>query len=50
VMTRYSASVLDRDTVFCRLDDHNTRLLPMKTQNPEVERWVSGNPAQSVSE
>lgn len=49
-MARYSASALDRDTIVCRLDDHETRELPRKTQNPEVERRVSGRPAQSASE
>jgi hypothetical protein len=47
---RYSASALERDTVVCRFEDHDTRESPRNTQNPEVERLVSGHPAQSVSE
>lgn len=49
-MAWYSASALDRDIVVCRLDDHETRESQKKTQNPDVERRVSGQPAQSVSE
>ena len=49
-MARYSASALDRDTVFCRFEDHKTSELPKKMQNPDVERRVSGHPAQSASE
>lgn len=49
-MARYSASALDRETVVCRLDDHETRELPKKMQKPDVERRVSGHPAQSASE
>ena len=47
---RYSASALDRETVVCRLEDHETRASPRKMQKPEVERRVSGQPAQSASE
>jgi hypothetical protein len=46
---RYSASALDRETVGCRLLDQETRFWPRKTQNPEVDRRVSGHPAQSAS-
>ena len=49
-MARYSASALDLDTVFCHLDDHEMREDPRKTQKPEVDRRVSGHPAQSASE
>jgi uncharacterized Zn-finger protein len=47
---RYSASALERDTVVCCFEDHDTRESPRNTQNPEVERLVSGHPAQSASE
>ena len=49
-MVRYSASALDLETVVCRLDDHKMREEPRKTQKPDVEHLVSGQPAQSVSE
>jgi hypothetical protein len=49
-MARYSASALDLDTVVCRLDDHEMRDEPRKTQKPNVERLVSGQLAQSASE
>jgi hypothetical protein len=49
-MARYSASALDLDTVVCRLDDHEMREEPRKMQNPDVDRLVSGQPAQSASE
>ena len=49
-MARYSASALDLDTVVCLLEDHETSELPKKTQKPDVERRVSGHPAQSASE
>ena len=49
-MARYSASALDLETVVCRLEDHETRESPRKTQNPDVERRVSGQPAQLASE
>ena len=49
-MARYSASALDRDTVVCRLEDQETRELPMKMKKPEVERLMSGQPAQSAFE
>jgi hypothetical protein len=47
---RYSASALDRDTVGCRFEDHETSESPRKTQKLKVERLVSGQPAQSASE
>ena len=47
---RYSASALDHDTVGCRLDDHDTKESPRNTQKPDIERRVSGHPAQSASE
>ena len=46
---RYSASALERDTVAWRLEDQETRASPRKTQKPDVERRVSGQPAQSAS-
>ena len=49
-MARYSASALDLETVVCRLEDHEMRELPRMTQKPDVERRVSGQPAQSASE
>ena len=49
-IARYSASALDQDTVVCRLDDHEMSEEPRKTQNPDVDRRVSGQPAQSASE
>ena len=49
-MARYSASTLDLETVVCHLEDHETSEAPRKTQNPDVERRVSGQPAQSTSE
>ena len=45
----YSASALDRETVGCRLADQEIRLSPKKTQKPDVERLVVGQPAQSAS-
>jgi hypothetical protein len=47
---RYSASALDLEIVACHLDDHDIKLAPKKTQYPEVDRLVSGHPAQSASE
>ncbi|GKG06848.1 hypothetical protein Tco_0329817, partial [Tanacetum coccineum] len=47
---RYSASVLEREVTCCRLEDHEMRLSPRKTQYPEVEHLVEGHPAQSASE
>jgi hypothetical protein len=38
---RYSASALDRETTLWRLEDQETRLSPMKTAYPEVDRRVS---------
>ena len=46
----YSASALDLETTGWRLDDHDTNESPRNTQNPDVERRVSGQPAQSASE
>jgi hypothetical protein len=45
----YSASVLERETVACHLDDQETRLSPKKTQKPDVDLRVSGHLTQSVS-
>lgn len=47
---RYSASVLDFETVFCFLELQETRLEPIWTQYPLVLRLSSGHPAQSASE
>ena len=49
-MARYSASVLDLETVVWRLEDHEMRELPRKTQKPDVDRRVLGHLAQSASE
>jgi hypothetical protein len=38
------------DTVGWRFDDQETRESLRKTQNPDVDRRVSGQPAQSTSE
>lgn len=46
---RYSASVLERDTMVWRFDDHEINESPRKTQNPKVEHLVSGQPPQSAS-
>lgn len=46
---RYSASALLRDNVAWRLEDQEIRLSPRTTQYPDVERRVSGHPAQSAS-
>ena len=49
-MARYSASALDRETVVYRFEDHEMREPPKKTQKPDVDLRVSGQPAQSASE
>ena len=49
-MARYSTSALDLKTVSYHFDDQDIKLSPRKTQKPEVERRVSGQPAQSTSE
>jgi len=46
----YSASVLDRATVFYFLQAQEIRLSPRNTQKPPVERQSSRHPTQSVSE
>ena len=46
----YSASVLDRATVFCFLQPQEMRLLSRNTQKPPVERRSSRHLAQSASE
>nr|GEV13402.1 cytochrome P450 734A1-like [Tanacetum cinerariifolium] len=46
---RYSASTLDRDNVSWRFEDHVRRLSPKKTQYPEIDRRVAGQPAQLAS-
>jgi hypothetical protein len=48
-MALYSASVLDRDTIGCFQAHHETRLFPMNTAKPPVERRSSGSLAQSES-
>lgn len=40
----YSASTLERDTLGCRLDDHDARLSPRNTQYPDVDLHESGQP------
>lgn len=47
---RYSASALERETTFCRLEDHEIRLYPRKTQYQDVDRRDEGQPPQSASE
>ncbi|KAJ0485915.1 hypothetical protein HanLR1_Chr14g0536141 [Helianthus annuus] len=49
-MPRYSASVLDREIVGWRFEDHEMMLSPVKMQYPEVDRLESGQPPQSASE
>ena len=47
---RYSASVEDRATVVCFLDDQEMGEGPRKTKRPVVERRLEGSPAQFASE
>ena len=47
---RYSASVDERATVDCFLEDQEIGLGPRKTQNPLVERQSCGEPAQFASQ
>lgn len=46
---RYSASVLDRARVGCFFADQETILFTIKTQWPDVERRLIGQPAQCLS-
>ena len=46
---RYSASVLERETVGCFFDAHAMQFDPRKMQNPVVLLLVVGQPAQSAS-
>ena len=46
---RYSASMEDRETVYCFLEDHEMGLLPKKTTKPVVDLLSLGSPAQSAS-
>src|ERR1044072_1195550 len=46
----YSASVVDKDTQFCFLLNHETRLFPRKKHPPEVLFLSSALPAQSASQ
>lgn len=41
----YSAFVLDLEMVVCRFDKCDRRLLPRKMQYPDVDLWISGQPA-----
>ena len=45
----YSNSELDLETVVCFLDFHEMREEPKNTQNPETDRLVVGQLAQSES-
>ena len=47
---RYSASVDDRETVDCFLEDQEIGLEPRKTKMPVVDFLSDGSPAQSASE
>jgi hypothetical protein len=44
-----NSPVLSLSTRVCRLDDQDIRLPLRKTTEPEVERHVSGHPAQPAS-
>ena len=48
-MALYSASAEDRDTVFCFFDFQEISESPIKTQNPVVDRLVSGHVTQLES-
>lgn len=43
-----SASMEERETVDCFLDDHEIRLEPRNTKNIVVEWRLDGSPAQST--
>jgi hypothetical protein len=47
---RYSALALNRDIVGWRLEDQEMSESLRKTQKPDIERRVFGQPAQSASE
>ncbi|PKU65770.1 hypothetical protein MA16_Dca019752 [Dendrobium catenatum] len=46
----YSDSVDDRATVCCFLTVHETKVLPRKEQNSEVDFRETGSPAQLATE
>jgi hypothetical protein len=46
----YSDSAKDLETMVCFLEVHEIKLSPIKIVYPDVERLVSGQPAQSASE
>lgn len=46
----YSASILNLETVACFCALHETKLGPIKTAKPPVERLSSKQPAQSTPE
>src|ERR1044072_5562374 len=46
----YSASAVDKDTQFCFLLNHDTRLFPRKKHPPDVLFLSSALPAQSASQ
>jgi hypothetical protein len=45
---RYSTLAKEHDTTTNRLEDHEISASPKKMQNPEVDRRVAGQPAQSA--
>ena len=48
-MDLYSTSAEDLKTILCFFDFQEIKESPMETQNPVMERFVSGQVAQSES-